>query len=108
MNYVDYAPVVLSGIALLWGVVGVLSGKAWVMALAMTGCAGMGFVVATTNYQATGELKALLGAYVFVVVGGLYLKQLRDRPSKRDRKLWRQLFPMNGFWGMIIHDSRRN
>lgn len=108
MNYVDYAPVVLSVVVLVWGVIGLVIGKPQIMAMAMVGCAGMGFIVATTNYQTTGQLKALIGAYVFVVVAGIYLKQLRNRPSKADRKLWRQLFPQVGFWGMIKHDERRN
>ncbi len=108
MTYLEPLGAGMAVFALGFGVVAGFLGDTVLRRLSLAGVAGMGFIVAATNFQTTGRIVALIAAYAFVVIGGLELKAVRNRPGRKERRLWAQLFPQIGFWGMIKHDPRRN
>lgn len=108
MTYLEPLQAATAVLVLGWAVIAGYLGDPKLRSVGLVVLAGMGFIVCTTNFQATGNLGAIVAAWVCVVIGGLEAKKLRNRPNRAERKLWRQLFPQIGFWGMIIHDPRRN
>lgn len=47
-----------------------------------------------------------IGAFATTLIMGLEIKKFNPRPTRRERKLWRQLFGEQTVWEMLIHDPR--
>ena len=107
MSYLEPMQVWLAVGALLLGILAAAKGLPGGLHFAVMLDAGLGVVVAGTNFQMTGNLGAYLAAMLCTVVAGLQWKKLAPRLSRKERKAWRELMGYDTtVWGMLKHDPR--
>lgn len=79
------------------------------LAFAMTMNAWAGFLACLNQFALTTDFRFVIAAWALVVVGGLNWKEFNPRPSRRDRKLWRELMGFEPtLWELLKNDSRRH
>lgn len=66
------------------------------------------FLACVNQFMLTQNFAFVIAAWVLVIVGGLHWKEFNPRPSRRDRKLWRQLMGEPSLWELLKNDSRRH
>lgn len=89
-----------------FGVVGATIGKPEWLHLGVAFASGAGAIMAGINYEQTGYLGALIACLICVGIGGLQVKKLNPRPTRRERRAMRQLFGET-IWQMLRDDPRR-
>lgn len=93
----SYSGILVYGVVARWPVVRDLG----LLALESQAC-----LAAFSRVETVGGGLWSLIAIVTGVMAGLTMRRIWPRPSRSDRKLWRQLFGELTVWEMLIHDPR--